>query len=1358
MDENATAQGSGTPDPSQGRSPREREEAFYAGLKKPQQPQAGDGKQTPKPKPVQTWWERVRSGVEGKSRIGEIARSVPRGLANAGNNIARTAAEAGAMVGDALGVGGTEAQQDARRERAKDFQLVSEGELDATYGPRSDDPLASLAEGLTQALAVGVLTRGAGVKNAIAQGAVIDGVAFNPYEAGISEALARHADKLPVAGKYLREIGKLGSVDADDSFVEARLKRIAEGSVVGAVIDRFAAASVATVRVAKARTVLSKPNAAPAEIKRAEKTIKEAEKTIKAVQEGTYTPEGARVVSRPNPDGTTRLQEMRPAAAADEPFTVPDRFAVAPAGEAGAVEVKDLDETTKVVVVRGADGAPAGYIQVGRAIDGDGWDVHDVMVDPKARRQGLGRRLYTEAKAAIGDEDLVSGRMSLSQDGEAIAQKMADEGVVRMAHGDSPRFEGAEGPVQAATADFAIRSEEPRSMWSEADTKVHFEIAERIKSAPTEKDAIDIVGSEDHFNLRTMANGEDFNAQLRALVSRFQQAFSDAKGRPVISREETLAAAESYAKDLGIEDWADRVARQTSDENRLRLSVETVLKARAVHQVGDRIAELSTLLNGRPDDPALLSEARRLLDLWQGLSLEAFEHTSEVGRALNVLQALQDSRAKRVQFRMDAESRAVKSDPSVPKSGTNEPAVTGTKAPTEELPGDPSLDFRNDGAPDPKPRSMAPRKGKQPAIRISSDMTDEELLTMTRLFQRAGGDPRNLHAVLKGMHAAMRENAVRDAGKAGMAKFMDKVNTVFINSLISGAKTFQSIFQSGAALNMMEGSARLLAGISTGNRGLATEGAAYLYALGRYAKENIIGAAAAFREGTSVLEGAAPQYLRSGVTGTVVTVPGRIAGSLDEFTKLTAYRADEFAKALRSARESGKDWREAIQQAEADVRVSVDQQTGVAMNPLALERAGVPTLSQPLGRDTPMGKIVEGLNGFTFGKLFVPFVRPSVNTFRYVWQNTPLLNRFNAEARAIMEEGAEEATVLHARSALAGSLMVYSMTKFMEGGITGDGPKDRTLRAIWQKNHQPYSIRIGGRWVSYRRMEPFASWMGLVADAMEAVHEIDSEGERQSILGAVFMAMVKNTYNKSWTSGLSNVFAAIEREDARSVERVFSGIVSGFVPQAISQFNTDPYLREARGIVDATRSRIPGLSADLPAKFDFTGEPVMKQGSLWNRNFSTFQMRSAAPVTLEDALLEHEIKLTPFPQKLARGLIDLNDPKWEKGGKTPYVRLMELLREGGLRAALEAEVKSQEWQEASGGTPTFPGGEKAERLKIIKDVAEQKALRKVLDEYESLGLKQAYKGAQFVVPNVARYKGPDAETAAREKYGLTTQP
>jgi ribosomal protein S18 acetylase RimI-like enzyme len=1357
MDDNATAQGSGTPDPSQGRSPREREEAFYAGLKNPQQPQAGDGKQTPKPKPVQTWWEKVRSGVEGKSRIGEIARAVPRGLANAGNNIARTAAEAGAFAGDALGIGGTDAEQKARRERAKGFQLVSEGELDATYGPRSDDPLASLAEGLTQALAVGVLTRGAGLKNIVAQGAVIDGVAFNPYEAGISEALARHADKLPVAGKYLREIGKLGSVDADDSFVEARLKRIAEGSVVGAVIDRFAAASVATVRAAKARTVLSKPGAAPAEIKRAQKAIQDAERTIKAVQEGTHTPEGARVVSRPNPDGTSRLQEMRPAATASEPFVVPDRFEVAPAGEAGVVEVKDLDETTKVVVARGADGAPVGYIQIGKAIDGDGWDVHDVMVDPNARRQGIGRKLYTEAKASIGDEDLVSGRMSLSQDGEGIAQKMADEGVVRLAHGDSPRFEGAEGPVQATTADFALRSQEtqPGSMWSEADTKVHFEIAERIKSAPTEKDAIEIVGSEDHFNLRTMANGEDFNAQLRALVSRFQQAFSEAKGRPVISRAETFAAAESYAKDLGIEDWAERIAKQTSDDSRLRLSVETVLKARAVHQVGDRIAELGTLLNGRPDDPALLSEARRLLDLWQGLSLEAFEHTSEVGRALNILQALQDSRAKRVQFKMDADAAAAKqAAPAAPPAKPGE----APKAPTEELPGDPSLDFRNDGAPDPKPRRTTPRQGKQPAIRISSDMSDEELFTMTRLFQRAGGDPRNLHAVVKAMHVAMKDNALDAAGKTGMAKVMDRVNTVFINSLISGAKTFQSIFQSGAALNMLEGSARLLAGVSTGNRGLATEGAAYLYALGRYAKENVIGAAAAFRDGASVLEGAAPQYIRSGMLGNLVTVPGRVAGSLDEFTKLTAYRADEFAKALRSARESGKDWREAIQQAEADVRVSVDQQTGIAMNPLALERAGVPTLSQPLGRDTPMGKIVEGLNGFTFGKLFVPFVRPSVNTFRFVWQNTPLLNRFNAEARAIIEEGAEEATVLHARSALAGTLMTASMLKFMEGGITGDGPKDKALRAIWQKNHQPYSVKIGDKWVSYRRMEPFASWMGLVADAMEAVHEVDSEGERQSVLGAVFMAMVKNTYNKSWTSGLSNIFAAIEREDEDSFQRVYTGIIGGFIPQAVSQFNTDPYLHEARGVVDALRSRIPGLSNDLPARFDFTGEPVMKQGSLWNRNFSTFQMRSAAPVTLEDALLEHEIKLSPYPQKLARGLIDLNDPKWEKGGKTPYVRFMELLREGGLRAALEAEVKSQEWQEASGGTPTFPGGEKAERLKTIKDVHEQKALRRVLNEYESLGLKQAYKGAQFVVPNAARYKGPDAEAAAREKYGLTTQP
>ncbi len=1397
MAEQDPAQGSTTPEQGPP-SDRQRLEEVYRYAK-------GQAPNTPeKETPVQGFWNRVVHGVEGKSRLKEMARSIPRGLANVGNNVVRTAAEAGAGVADALGIGGTEEQQDARREKAKKVQVVSEEELDITYGARSDDPIAALTESLTQGAASMLLLRTAGLGN-ITAGAATDAIAFNPYEQGLSEILAQHGDKVPGAGKLLQALGNAGSVDADDSFLESRLKRVVEGGIAGAIFGGAVEAVKWTRKLARAR--------ASGDVT----AIAEAEAKVAAIEDGTHTPEGARVVARPDEDGTWSVEEVE----LESPFKAEGKLAL----EVDGVRLLPPDEARpRSLVFETPDGT---QISIHGAVEDGDFKV-SMMGANLDEEEALGLTLTSDQLKQIDEEMsgklgartmLAVGQLLRQQTGAksvsgfriggARPQRQATRGLPlpKKVHqvgvesprvsgsGVEPRFTRTEAEVQAATMNYALKMQEfspppvqpgmvrmyhggndyqggPRwltvnrdyaegyakkstggklhyvdvpedhpmltkafddtgtdvkapfndfnapediarglrpmnSRFSSADLDAHFETAERIKNAESVDDAIQIVGGEDHFNLGAIASGEDFNAQMRGLIARYQEAFNTAKKRPSVPQDETIKAAASFARTLGIEDWAQRIA---GSKDKMALSVETVLKVSAVRQVGDRLAEISKLRSARPHDPALLTEAKRLLDVWHGISLEAFEHRSELGRSMNILGALKD------------QPNAVRFGGKKVTNGNTAGVVANVNTPA--------------------PKGLA------------ANMTPEEIDLTLRLFERSGGEPRNLHAVAKAMDVQMRQAEAIKAGRTTPAKVADWVTTVYINALISGAKTAQSIFQSGMAMNALEATSRMLAGTVTGNKALAQEGAAYWYAMFRYSKENMKSAAAAFSEGTSVLEGSSNMYVKSGVTGTLVTVPGRVAGSIDEFTRATAYRAEEFAKALRSAQESGLSFADAVKRAEEDVKFSVDSRSGIAMNPVALERAGVPTLSNPLGNDTFMGKIANAIADSPYGKLIIPFMRPSVNTFRYVWQNTPGLNLLNKQSREIILAGGEEAAVLHTRSVIAGSMMVYAYSKFSQGEMTGNGPSDPALRKAWLQNHQPYSLRVGDDWVSYRRMEPFASWLGMVADASEATHEIDSDGDRQSVMGAVFTALMKNSYNKSWTQGLAQFLDAWDVKDKNAIQRWGKGLASGFVPYAVSQFNTDPYIREARSVVDGVRAKIPGLSNDLPAKYNLVGEPVMRQGSMWNRNFSTTPIKSAKASLLEDTLLENNIGLNPYPSKIAKGQIDLLDQRWEKNGKLPYIRFMEILKENDLRGELEAEIRSDSFQRASGGTPEFPGGQREARLKAIKDVAEQKALSQVLREFDSTGLTTAYKGAQYVLPVQARYKGPDAEAAAREKYGI----
>ena len=161
----------------------------------------------------------------------------------------------------------------------------------------------------------------------------------------------------------------------------------------------------------------------------------------------------------------------------------------------------------------------------------------------------------------------------------------------------------------------------------------------------------------------------------------------------------------------------------------------------------------------------------------------------------------------------------------------------------------------------------------------------------------------------------------------------------------------------------------------------------------------------------------------------------------------------------------------------------------------------------------------------------------------------------------------------------------------------------------------------------------------------------------------------------------------------------------------------------------------------------------MRQLPLWNA-VSMFPARSAEGSLVEEELIKNNIGLRTFPTRLFKGQIDLLDPMYEKDGKLPYVRFMEILREQNMRKQLERLMKSEYWAKASAGTPTYPGGQREVLVKQIKDRAEQQALHQMLSEWKDTPLADRYASAKYELPRAAKYGGPDAEAVLREKTGL----
>jgi hypothetical protein len=656
--------------------------------------------------------------------------------------------------------------------------------------------------------------------------------------------------------------------------------------------------------------------------------------------------------------------------------------------------------------------------------------------------------------------------------------------------------------------------------------------------------------------------------------------------------------------------------------------------------------------------------------------------------------------------------------------------------------------------------------GKQAPPMDPWTMPEENFRSLLRMFARSGGDIRVVPHVLASIERETANNAAAWAAKGAAGKLESRLVTNFINSLISGFKTMATIATSGAAMNAFEASAKVLAGAGTLNRGLAEEGAAQWYALARYAKENMRGAWGAFKENRSIIDGTPPFHVDPNPIMKGISVPGRVAGALDEFTRVAAYRADEFSAAFRQARDEGLSLADAAKRAELDVRTSVDQATGMGLNPAALKRAGIPTLSDNLGNDTLIGKLSNTLAEYPLTKFAVTFIRPSVNTFRYAWANAPLLNSFNREAQAIFLRGGEEATTLHARTAMTGSMMLYSMSKFMDGEITGSGPKDPQLRAEWSKNHQPYSVKINGTWHSYRRAEPFATFLGSVADGMEIYHEVpeddrDQMGEKvQAAFGAMVSAGARNITSKSWTESLLNFFSALDDKDGPAAIRYLRGVASGMVPYsaAIRQFNPDPAWREVRTILDGVRAQTPGWSETLPANYDWSGEKRAKQGSMWNRNFAIAPEMASKP-QVEDTLVDNYIRLAPPNPRPFKG-IDMWDKKWARpDGKVPYEVFMEKLAATGIRKEVEEFVHDPEsaFATAPKGNQSYPESLRKDLVSQRVGAAQLRALNEMLDEFSGPGgFAEAYRTAQYTVPAIAKYQGKEAADSVKDLYGIPT--
>lgn len=319
-----------------------------------------------------------------------------------------------------------------------------------------------------------------------------------------------------------------------------------------------------------------------------------------------------------------------------------------------------------------------------------------------------------------------------------------------------------------------------------------------------------------------------------------------------------------------------------------------------------------------------------------------------------------------------------------------------------------------------------------------------------------------------------------------------------------------------------------------------------------------------------------------------------VGGSLaagDEFGKTMAYNAQLRALGARQAQNLGLEG--------ADVAKHI---AGVVSNPPPLIRqeamdfAKYATYNQTLTDGAAgMQKAISKIPGARF---VVPFVRTPMNIFKYTFERTPL-GLLSQSIREDLSAGGARRAMASSKLGMGTSVMMLGTDMALNGEITGGGPVDPEIRGrLMSAGWKPYSIKIDGKYYSYSRFEPFATWLGMSADMAEITsnyeaYDMDAQNEVDELATAVVASLANQVVGKTFLSGVADMTQVLS-DSKRYGQQYLNKYAGSLVPNGVADIAKaiDPVRHQVFTMMDSIKSRIPGLSKTVPVRYNVYGEPI----------------------------------------------------------------------------------------------------------------------------------------------------------------------
>jgi hypothetical protein len=257
------------------------------------------------------------------------------------------------------------------------------------------------------------------------------------------------------------------------------------------------------------------------------------------------------------------------------------------------------------------------------------------------------------------------------------------------------------------------------------------------------------------------------------------------------------------------------------------------------------------------------------------------------------------------------------------------------------------------------------------------------------------------------------------------------------------------------------------------------------------------------------------------------------------------------------------------------------------------------------------------------GTVLAPFVKTVVNVEKELFKRTPFGLLMPDVHKELAAGGAHRQMAL-GKMAMGASFMGWMMYETMDGNISGAGPTDPKRREFLRQSNpgwQPFSIKIGDKWVSYAGLEPLGGLIGMAATLAEvgSVYAKDDDSDWTDLMLYAALVPFKYVGELPFMSGMANLTSLIEElkrdptgeRASAAANKFFGGIAQNF-PGGIVPVPTPggALIRQIETTIDPTQRQVR-VDPSLPAEeryFDFlyrtwaAKTPLLSEGQAPTRN------------------------------------------------------------------------------------------------------------------------------------------------------------